>query len=295
MNHYQTFTERFAGLLTFQLFPEKSNGRPYHFTKSSELAASELHKRNKAGMGAFMMINEGNGMGRKAEHVKTVRAVFADLDHVSLQQAYDQLSKNHQGGLNLHPHMIVNTSQNKHHLYWFVDNFPIDRFKQVQKAIAQKIGSDSAVCDLGRVMRVPGFFPQKDEPYPVKITNLIDTGNYSYEQIIQEFPLPEAKPKPVFRQKIRQKVTGGVDFRKLDVVSWFHSHGLYQKTTNETGKHWVTCPWAHEHTDGIANPTDTIIYEPNPLAGFHCSHAHCHGRNLHQVAALLGDAKDFVR
>ena len=244
-------------------------------------------------MGAFLMINEGDGTGRKANHIKTVRAVFADLDEVSLQHAYNQLSKNGDGQLNLPPHMIVNTSPEKHHLYWFVDDFPIDKFKQAQQAIARKLGSDKAVCDLGRVMRVAGFYHNKAEPYPVRITNIIEGNNYTYDQIIQEFPLPEKKRAPVFRKKVQQKVTGNVDFKRLDVVAWFQAHGLYDEY-QESNVHWVRCPWEHEHSSD--NRGATVIFHPDGgWAGFHCKHDHCQGRNIQQVAALLGDAKDFVR
>jgi len=293
MNHYETFTSKFKGLLTFQLFPESGQGKPYHFTMPAKEAAAELIRKNRAGMGAFMMINEGDGRGRKSSHVKTVRAVFADLDSVSLQHAYDQLSKNDQGALNLRPHMIVNTSPNKYHLYWLVENFPVAKFKSVQQSIAQKLGSDKAVCDLGRVMRVAGFFHNKAEPHPVKITNLTDAPNYTFEEIIREFPLPEKK-KPVFRRKVQQSVTGGVDFTKLDVVSWFQSHGFYDEY-QEGNVHWVKCPWSHEHSSN--NRGSTVIFHSNgnDWAGFHCKHDSCQGRNIQQVAALLGDAKDFVR
>ena len=292
MDHYKTFISKFKGRLTFQLFPEHGTGRPYHFTKSASEACTDLVQKNKEGMGAFLMINEGDGRGRKSAHVKTIRAVFADLDNVSLQHAYDQLSKNDQGKPNLHPHMIINTSPDKYHLYWFVDDFPIDKFKQVQQAIALKIGSDKSVCDLGRVMRVAGFYHKKGTPHPVKITNIIEGDNYSYEQIIKEFPLIEKK-KPIFRRKIMQAVTGGVDFSKLDVVTWFNSHGLYDGYI-EDNIHSVTCPWIGEHSS--KSNAETIIFQSKTgrdWVGFHCKHNSCQGRNIQQVAALLGDAKEF--
>ncbi len=292
MNHYQSFIKNFNGLLTFQLFPEGKDGKPYHFTKSADQAAKNLWSQNQQGMGVFLMVNEGDGIGRKAKNVKRIRAVFADLDHVSIEHAHNQLSKNDDGSLNLHPHLIVNTSPNKYHLYWLVDDFPIDKFKVVQQAIAAKLGSDKAICDLGRVMRVAGFFHKKREPYPVQITNMVDLPHYKYEQIISEFPLPEAKPKPIFRQKVQSKVTGGVDFRKLDVVSLFQSHGLYNEYI-EDNIHSVGCPWSGEHSSRSRN--ETVIFHPQGgWAGFHCKHDSCQGRDIRQVAALLGDAKDFV-
>lgn len=292
MNHYQSFIKHFNGLLTFQLFPERKKGKPFHFTRSADDASRKLLEKNRDGMGVFLMVNEGDGFGRKASNVKRVRAVFADLDSVSLDHAFQALSKK-EGILNLHPHLIINTSPDKYHIYWFVDDFPVDKFKLVQQAIAQKIGSDKAVCDLGRVMRVAGFFHTKKDPYPVKITNMMDLPHYSYEQIIEEFPLPEVKSRPIFRRKVQSKVVGNVDFKKLDVVSWFQSHGLYHEYL-ESNIHAVECPWSDEHTS--KSRAETVIFHPqNDWAGFHCKHNSCQGRNIQQVAALLGDAGDFVR
>ena len=45
-----------------------------------------LTKLNDAGAGIFMMVNAGDGRGRKAENVTRVRAVFADFDGTPLPE-----------------------------------------------------------------------------------------------------------------------------------------------------------------------------------------------------------------
>ena len=52
------------------------------------------------------------------------------------------------------------------------------------------------------------------------------------------------------------------------------ARGLY-KATLESGKHDITCPWVHEHTDGLDH--GTAYFEPDetfPVGGFSCRHSH---------------------
>jgi hypothetical protein len=51
------------------------------------------------------------------------------------------------------------------------------------------------------------------------------------------------------------------------------------------GKHDITCPWVHEHTDAL--DTGAAYFEPDdlyPRGGFHCCHSHGH---KFKIGALL--------
>jgi len=74
--------------------------------------------------------------------------LFADLDGSPIEPILSA---------KLEPHMIVESSKGKYHAYWLVDDCPLDQFSIHQKAIAKRFDSDPSVCDLPRVMRVPGF------------------------------------------------------------------------------------------------------------------------------------------
>ncbi len=86
-------------------------------------------------------------------------------------------------------------------------------------------------------------------------------------------------------------VLGNGDYKTLNSVLMFQNHGLYL-TEVEPNKHYVVCPWSHEHSS--SSPTDTVIWENNGLQWptFHCSHTHCNGRTIKDVIQLFGDA-DF--
>ena len=68
------------------------------------------------------------------------------------------------------------------------------------------------------------------------------------------------------------------------VVAALKARGLY-KTPLGSGKHNVTCPWVHEHTDGL--DTGAAYFEPDelyPVGGFCCQHSH---RDKYRIGALL--------
>ena len=72
-----------AGIFTFQTFSDNKEvraipGRILHGTLEDN--ADELTRLQQQGAGIFVMVNEGNGKGRKSSDVMRVRAQFVDLD-----------------------------------------------------------------------------------------------------------------------------------------------------------------------------------------------------------------------
>ena len=102
--------------------------------------------------------------------------MFADTDGAPLKPLLAALK----------PHIVVQSSPEKWHVYWLVDSdFPLDMFGPVQSAIASKFGTDPAVKDLPRLMRLPGFNHCKAEPVPVSLVQFAaDLPRYSLDQTI---------------------------------------------------------------------------------------------------------------
>ena len=68
------------------------------------------------------------------------------------------------------------------------------------------------------------------------------------------------------------------------VVAALKARGLY-KTPLGSGKHDVTCPWLHEHTDQL--DTGAAFFEPDdryPIGGYCCQHSH---RQKYRIRELL--------
>lgn len=89
-------------------------------------------------------------------------------------------------------------------------------------------------------------------------------------------------------------ISGKGDYLTLDIVAWFQTHGAYRRELAD-GKHAVRCPWIDEHTTSSETGTDSVVWECSTIfwPTFHCSHAHCENRSLHDVIALWGDADQF--
>jgi RepB DNA-primase from phage plasmid len=89
--------------------------------------------------------------------------------------------------IGLTPHIVVKSSEGKYHIYWCMNDAPLLGFGKTQKKLAAIFGSDPAVSDLCRVLRVPGFPNQKDASCGnlVCLTYMHDGENYS-DTVFQE-------------------------------------------------------------------------------------------------------------
>lgn len=182
-----------------------------NFNGSLEQVYSQLQSRNHQGAGIFVAINEG---GHKKDDINRVRAVFADTDGADVGPIIAALP----------PHIVVNSSPGKWHVYWRVaDGFPLDQFGPVQRAIAEKFGTDTSVTDLSRVMRLPGFNHNKAEPYPVTIIDW-DLGppRYRFDEITQGLHLnlsaqpTLSNPPSSYKSAVWRKVLSG-QFTKMEI------------------------------------------------------------------------------
>jgi hypothetical protein len=144
---------------------------------------SFLIDQSSASHGIFVVINETNLRERTAADIISIRAHWVDLDAAPLTN----LKR-----LKLRPHIIVPTSPNKFHVYWLVKDAPLDQFKGTQKRLAKLVGGDPNVCDLSRVMRLPGFFNQKqpDKPFLVDVYTC-EFPSYSESDFVAAFERAE--------------------------------------------------------------------------------------------------------
>lgn len=170
--HIRTFPDRGAG-----------TARNYHGT-FDELAL-DLQIDNGNGRGVFVVINEG---GHKAGDITRVNAVFADFDDPEVVRSMlSDVSVLRVAGRD--PHLVVESSPSKLHVYWRVDGLPVDQFTSVQQAIAARLDSDPSVSDRSRVMRLPGFIHHKGVPVRSEL-RLARKGEAAFtgEQIQTAFP-----------------------------------------------------------------------------------------------------------
>lgn len=133
---------------------------------------------NKRGAGVFVAINKTNLEGIKQENILKVRALFVDLDGSPIQPINDLPE-------DLQPHIIIESSPNRWHAYWLVNNCELEQFKQLQQALAAKFDGDKAVNNINRVMRLAGFSHNKGESFITRIDTMQDNlAPYSVNKLI---------------------------------------------------------------------------------------------------------------
>jgi AAA domain/RepB DNA-primase from phage plasmid/Primase C terminal 1 (PriCT-1) len=144
---------------TFQLFDDRVDrkdkrlARVLHGTLDEHY--STLVDYSRRGAGVFVTVNGTNLRGRTKECIKLVRAYFADLDGAPLKNILR---------LGLMPHIVTHTSPGRYGVFYNIEDAPLDEenFRRTQLTLAEFFESDPSICDLPRVMRLPGFPHQKD-------------------------------------------------------------------------------------------------------------------------------------
>lgn len=170
-----------ARVFTFQTFdddPKRKDKRLAQVLHGTfEERRTQLTRLNARGAGVFVTINETDGKGRRQENIVRVRAAFVDLDGSPLDPVLEWERK---------PHIIVESSPGKWHAYWPVVDLLLMQFEAAQKAIATRFDGDSSVCDLPRVMRLPGFIHRKAAPFRTRLVSVREGAPYAGAVFVPE-------------------------------------------------------------------------------------------------------------
>lgn len=222
--HAEKFIEALTGHkdapVTFQTFSEGGPPeRPASILHGTlDQRYDELVRLNRAGSGIFVMVNEGDGLGRRAQNVIALRALFTDDDGDGPEQ---EPSTAH-----LPPTLEVESAHGAHKYWALKPGEPPEKFTKAQEALAWHFGTDPMVKDLPRVMRVPGFFHQKDRASPFLVTvTEVRPHQYTIAEVLAAFPAGvEAANEPTAgreRPERRKsgKQAGGVEKKKSAVFT----------------------------------------------------------------------------
>lgn len=196
--NHNSYFRLFSGRITIQTFDDRKDKKnvPQIFHIDGDMPdtlSATLSHRNKNGMGIYMTVNETDGKGRKAVNVIKVRSAFADLDG-SPREPADKLN----------PTLIVESSPGRFHCYWFTEDTPLEAFTQLQINIARILKADPVAKDLPRVLRVPGFYHMKEDPFMSRIcggSGLI----FTYLALVEMFPPEKVAQFSAKRYKLEKK------------------------------------------------------------------------------------------
>ena len=210
---------------SFQVLPESgAKGAPILQHGSIEKLSSWLISKNRSGYGIFFMVNAGNGSGRKAENVISVRAFFVDLDGAPYEEIL--IAK-------LEPSIITESSPGRYHAYWLVADAPLKTFSSIQKQLAAKFNSDPSINDLPRIMRVPGFYHLKKTPFKSTVRQSNNV-RYDYQRFVEAFkidpyatlPNPANNPAKTASHNPANIAEGSRHTRMLSISGSLRNQGL---------------------------------------------------------------------
>ena len=197
---------------TFQCFNDKGRDSVYSpkvLNGALEERWNELVRRNNAGQGIYVTVNQTDLKGRKLKNVVAIRCAFQEDDD------------GFEGDFPLKPNMLIESSPGKFHRYWLPEK-PAegeDALKDatgVQEKMVADYGSDPNAKDITRVLRLPGFFNMKTKyqtPWLVKIVddewNVEDSDLHTWDEIKEAFPPPVtvAAESPKSRTTVSKFVT----------------------------------------------------------------------------------------
>lgn len=125
----------------------------------------------------------------------------------------DEVRETHRTDFPREPTIIVESSKAKFHYYWvkdYVSKFNFDTFKGVMHRFIQDWGHDKNASDVARVLRVPGFYHCKAEPFMTRVVG--GSGKLVLlAELLKAFSPVEITPLATFNRE-----TGETDLREND-------------------------------------------------------------------------------
>ena len=140
----------------------------------------ELQKFNEAGAGIFFAVN---GADTDQEVLKNgiAHAQFFECDDKSFEDQKKIIDDSP-----LRPSIIVQTAKS-FHVYYLLNDGKAARFRGLQGTLCSFCDGDSSVKNEARVMRVPAFYHQKNEPVMVKLIRFDPDVRYTQDEIQEAF------------------------------------------------------------------------------------------------------------
>ena len=140
-----------------------------------------VQTRQREGRGVFITVNNTDGMGRRKEDITRIRAVFIDNDTAAKTWRRDTP---------ILPHLVVESSPGKFHMYWLTDAPSDLAFEKVMATAVAQQGADANATDISRVLRLPGTLHLKDPTHPhlVRVVHRDDRPRYTKAELFAAFP-----------------------------------------------------------------------------------------------------------
>ena len=161
-----------ATRFTFQFFSDSGSGHAQIFHGTLEELWPTVLKLNTPhrGVGVFVTVNETDFKGRSSKNIIRARGLFVDADNDQQMQCCVETFT----ACGAPPSMAVKSGRGTH--FYFLCDVPLDQFSALQSSLIDNVGTDAAVKDLPRVMRLPGTLHLKNPSRP-RLVKLYPTQN----------------------------------------------------------------------------------------------------------------------
>ena len=195
-----------ATCFSFQTFDDvkdrKDPALVKQFHNSFDNIWDTLIEYNIAGAGIFVTVNQTDLTGRKTHNIVRKRAIFQD-DDICFK-----------GEFPLKPSIIVQSSPKKYHRYWLISGkMPDVVFDYLENVLIEHFGADPGCKDLARVLRLPGYYHNKDVEFPhrAQFCSHLSPGNaYSARELFEAFSelIGKVESSRIWQEAVQRSTSG---------------------------------------------------------------------------------------
>ncbi len=155
--------------------------------KADKLNWEQVERWQAEGYGIYLVVNGG---GHKDEDVTSCRALFCEFDDRPIE---DQIFFWRDLGLP-EPSLQIATRKSVHTYWIFKEQVGVDQWRKLQAALLAYTGSDPALKNPSRVMRLAGSHHMKPGSEPLRCEIIHQSNNrYSFEELCSAIPVPSAE------------------------------------------------------------------------------------------------------
>ncbi len=136
-----------------------------------------LRRENTERTNIYVSVNavKPGQLTRRRRAIHAIRHVFLDVDH-SGPEAIEFIGARRDLP---EPSYVLSSSPKRHHVFWRVSGFSIERAEGLQRRLARELGADLAATSASQMTRLPGFMNHKYQVAPlVRIEYRCEEGRY---------------------------------------------------------------------------------------------------------------------
>lgn len=186
--------------------------------------AKLLIKRNDEGDAVFFTVNETDGNGAGKKNIVRARCLVLDLDDALLPRKW-----------RIQPHLIVETSPGKHHVYWAINpTEDIAAYENISRRLAAKYQGDENVCDASHIFRVATFLHHKRKPFRSRIVwshprpdelefDRLSLSDFEWLPELEKLAKEASRPADgLLTERLAEEILSHLEVEKFDSnKSWF--------------------------------------------------------------------------